>query len=141
MAGTWTEGPKARDAGATWQSERVPGKKCQKGEKNKEDKKKLTRSRMQTWMERQWAQRPLGKKKAKVKCEMLNLGQVTLACAIVSTSQTATLQQHYDNSLQHPLCAPSVWTFGLCCLHPCVHKFLFILFLFLPLLTLIFQAP
>ena len=83
----------------------------------------------------------LGEKKAKVKCEMLNLGQVTLACAIVSTSQTATLQQHYDNSLQHPLCAPSVWTFGLCCLHPCVHKFLFILFLFLPLLTLVFQAP
>ena len=63
MAGARTEGAKGQ--GNMAQSKGVPGKECQKGEKNKEDKKKLTGSGMQTWMGRQWAQRPLGKKKRK----------------------------------------------------------------------------
>ena len=75
MAGMRTEGPKARDAGATWQSERVPGKKCQKEKKTKKIIKKTYRlcrwgvgGGTQTWM-RQWAQWPLEKKvKLNVKC-------------------------------------------------------------------------
>ena len=84
----------------------------------------------------------LRKKKAQVEREMSNLGEVTSACAVVSTSQTATLQRHYDDSS-----TPSLRSLCSLCLHPssvCAPAFVSFFFFclyFLALLTLVFQAP